>query len=415
MNFFSRYKKVLLIFLFLAIAFIFGYLIFRVFLKPLIVPSKPSTISTTTPVTGLPHAGKGDGGNIINPEKKPELPVKPNNNTIIKKKIDNTAQGGITKTTEITSLPSANATLDKYGKSLQYYNKTDGKFYKVSSDGKIETLSSKVFYDVKKVTWSPTKDKAILEYPDGANIVYDFNKEKQVSLPTHWEDFDFSTTGKNIVSKSIGLDPRNRWLIVSDENGNQTKKIEMIGINADSVHSSWSPNNQIIATHIKGLDFNRQKVYFIGKNNENFKSITVEGRNFQSIWSHRGDKLLYSVYSTDNDMKPSLWTVNASGNKIGSERKNLNIETWATKCTYSSSDDIYCAVPNHLEKGAGIMPEMANNTIDRIYKIDNTTGIKKMIAIPDEDYNISSVIVSNDEKNLFFTDSKSGKIHKIEL
>lgn len=416
MNFFAKYQKIILIFVFVFTTLLLGFLIFKVFFKPLITDPDGSGTSTTSPIgSGLPISNIGDGGNIIeDPAGNVELPI---DTTIIPitRKIDETARGNVTKTTAITTLPSASVTLDKSGKNLQYYNKADGKFYKIDNQGEITALSDKVFHDVENITWSPVKNKAILEYPDGANIVYDFDNESQVSLPKHWEDFDFSITGSNIVAKSIGLDPHNRWLIVTDSNGAQTKNIEMIGVNADSVQSSWSPNNQIIATHIKGVDFNRQKVYFVGKNNENFKSITVEGRDFQSIWSNAGDKLLYSVYSSDNDMKPNLWLVNASGDKIGSERKNLNVETWANKCTYSSSDDIYCAVPKYIEKGAGLLPELAKNTTDTIYKIDTKTGVKKIIAIPENDYSISSIIVSEDEKYLFFTDSKDEIIHKIAL
>lgn len=416
MNFFTKYQKLIFLIIFVLTTLLLGFLIYKVFFKSF-VPENPDDpkITTTTPGGGLPSAGEGDGGNIVtDPGDGTELPtdrvVPPT-----EKKIDDRALGGVTKTTTISELPSSNVTMSKDGKDLQYYNKQDGKFYKIDSEGKIVSLSDKVFHNVEDVTWSPQKNKAVLEYPDGANIVYDFDTEKQVSLPKHWEDFDFSTTGSNIVAKSIGLDPHNRWLVVSDSGGTNSQKIEMIGINAGSVQSSWSPNNQIIATHIEGVDFNRQKVYFVGKNNENFKSLTVEGRDFKSIWSNKGDKLLYSVYSDNDDMKPNLWIVNSSGDKIGSGRKKLNIETWADKCTYSSSDDIYCAVPEYLEKGSGLLPELAENTIDRIYKIDTKTGIKKMIAIPNSDHNISSVMVSEDEKYLYFTDSKTEKIHKLNL
>jgi hypothetical protein len=416
MDFFIKYKKIFLVVLFLSITLLLGFLIYTLFFKSFITPEPRETDTGTTTSRGeFPDSGQGDGGNIIkDPDRDTELPTNIDTTPVIRK-IDKTARGGITKTTAITSLPSSSVTLDNSGKNLQYYNKQDGKFYKIDSQGNAITLSEKVFHNVENVTWSPAKNKAILEYPDGANIIYDFDSKKQISLPKHWEDFDFSVTGSNIVAKSIGLDPHNRWLITSNSNGANSQKIEMIGINADSVQSTWSPNNQIIATHIEGVDFDRQKVYFVGKNNENFKSLTVEGRDFRSIWSNKGDKLLYSVYSSDDDMKPSLWVVNSSGDKIGSGRKKLNIETWADKCTYASSDDIYCAVPEYLEKGAGLLPKLAENTVDKIYKINTETGVKRIIAIPDIDYNISKIVVSDDEKHLYFTDSKTETIHKINL
>ena len=110
-----------------------------------------------------------------------------------------------------------------------------------------------------------------------------------------------------------------------------------------------------------------------------------------------------------------LWIVNSEGENIGSGRKSLGIETWADKCIFNNNKDVYCAVPNDLEKGAGIFPELAKNTQDRIYKIDSITGMKKLIAIPDGSYNASNLIISDDQRYLFFTDETTKRIYKIDL
>ena len=60
------------------------------------------------------------------------------------------------------------------GVNVIYYNRATGKFYKVFPDGRTVPVSEEVFYQVQNVSWSPDKNKAVLEYPDGANIVYDF-------------------------------------------------------------------------------------------------------------------------------------------------------------------------------------------------------------------------------------------------
>jgi sugar lactone lactonase YvrE len=114
-------------------------------------------------------------------------------------------------------------------------------------------------------------------------------------------------------------------------------------------------------------------------------------------------------------MKPSLWLVNASGEEIGSNRQSLHVDTWAEKCNFNNSSVIYCAVPKKLEEGAGLFPELAKNTIDKLYRIDVNTGAKKIIAIPENDYNISNIIISDDGKYLYFTDEKTSRIHKINL
>jgi len=191
--------------------------------------------------------------------------------------------------------------------------------------------------------------------------------------------------------------------------------IEPLGENEASVYPSWSPNNQSVAMYTEGIGFDRQELFFIGLNNENFKSMVVEGRGFQSKWSPDGAQLLYSVYSSANDLKPMLWMANASGESIGSGRRSFGLETWADKCVFASGTNLYCAVPEKLEEGAGLFPEMAKNTQDRLYSIDVQTGLKKLVAIPDGKYNMSNLIISDNGYYLYFTDETTKKLHKINL
>ncbi|MDD4332797.1 MAG: hypothetical protein PHT51_01675 [Patescibacteria group bacterium] len=366
--------------------------------------------ATTTPL-GLPTSPTGPGQIVATTpaEKLPtgtEQPATP---------ADEIAAGRLTKTTSLNSTPSLGVTLDIDGKELRYYNSIDGIFYRITSEGQAEPLNDKTFYNVSKVTWSPDKNKAILEYPDDSNIIYDFQKKQQTTLPKHWKEFAYAPSGNQIVMKSIGLDPSNRWLAISNDDGSQTQPIEEIGENEATVFPSWSPNGQTIAMYTKGVDFNRQEIFFVGLHDENFKSMVIEGRDFRSAWSPNGDRLLYSVYSSDNDLKPMLWISGAQGDNIGANRKSLGLETWADKCVFVDSQNAICAVPTSLEKGAGLFPEMAQNTPDILYQIDTYTGLKKIIATPDSNLTMSNLIISNDKKYLYFVDSLTQSIHKINL
>jgi WD40 repeat protein len=411
--FFEKYKKIIFLLAFAIIVLILGYSLYALFFKsPAEIINNNQEISTTTKTGGLPIAETGA------PEKyKPQsqnglIPDSTTNNRQEEGPGD-VARGGKTQTSELTA--DAVAGITSSGFSAQYYNKTDEKFYKLDDDGKITALSDKVFHSVEKITWSPDKNKAILEYPDGANIIYDFSTNKQITLPAHWKDFSFSPDGKNIVLKSMGTDPDNRWLAIINEDGTKAKKIESLGEKDSTIYPSWSPNNQTVAMYTEGIDFDRQEVFFIGLNGENFKSMVVEGRNLKHKWSPGGDKLLYSVYSAKNDMKPMLWLDNAKGDYIGSGRKNLNIETWADKCVFADNINIYCAVPNNLEEGAGLFPELAENTSDKLYLINSQTGLKKLIAVPDENHNIANPNISKDGRYLYFTDKNTEKLYKINL
>lgn len=412
MNFFARFKKLFLILVFLGLVIFFAWLIWRTFFAPRPSPLDISPTATSS-LGGLPSAGEGDA-NISTPGAGGPL-QSGDTATIGDDGLDNIAVGGLTRTKALNDAPTIAPTLSGDGQGVQYYNQNDGKFYRIDSQGRAVAISDKVFHNVEQVTWSPDKNKAILEYPDNSKIFYDFEQKRQVTIPKHWEDFSFSPDSQRLSSKSLGLDVENRFLVISDSDGTKAQALEEIGNNADKVYPSWSPNGQSVAMFTRGLDFDRQEVFFVGLNGENFKSTIIEGRGFKSSWSPQGDRLLYSVYSSQNDMNPSLWLVNAQGEAIGSGRTDLGLNTWANKCTFGSNDKVYCAVPENLPQGAGLFPEIADSTKDDLYVIDLKTGQKKLIAVPDSSYNISQIMVSSNQKNLYFTDKKSQKLYKIDL
>lgn len=411
MNFFSKYKRIFLIIGFLTIVALIGFLIYSIIIKPNLTPPVSPTGPSATSTTGqLPPSGPGTP---VKPGEEPGAGVIPG--TTGGPTIDKIALGGITETTPVETAPTLKPTASGNGTGVQYYNQSDGKFYRIDSAGNATAMSDQVFHNVSDITWAPQKNKAILEYPDGAKILYNFDSKKQTTIPSHWENFNFSTDGSKIVMKSLAIDPENNWLAIANDDGTGAKAIEQIGANADTVISSWSPNNQTIAMYTKAVDLNRQEVFFVGLHGENFKSTIVEGRGFEPQWSSAGDRLAYSVYSTENDMKPGLWIVNAEGETIGNNRQNLGLETWASKCAFADNKTMYCGVPESLDKGAGLFPEIAKNTRDNLYKINIETGERNLVAVPDGDFNMSNLVVTNNGKNLYFTDGITKTLQKIDL
>jgi len=218
MNFFARYKKLFLVILFFGLVFIIGYFLWSIFFRAEIVPTEPTTIPTVI-IDGLPSAGTSTGG-IIGEETKPSgLPEGiPYTNVPSGQDADAIATGGITAVKTIADSPTLNPTLSNDGK-VQYYDKSDGHFYMIDKNGNKILLSDKVFHNVENIVWAPTKEKAVIEYPDGNKILYNFDTETQVTLPSFWQEFSFSTDGDKLVSESIGLDPENRWLVISNVDG----------------------------------------------------------------------------------------------------------------------------------------------------------------------------------------------------
>jgi hypothetical protein len=327
-----------------------------------------------------------------------------------------TAQGGRTATTTLTETPASHVRLAGDGR-LQYYDPSAGRFYRIGPDGRAVPLSDRQFPNVQSVAWAPRDDRAILEFPDGANVLYDFRTNRQVTLPKHWEDFSFAPDGNRIAGKSIGLDRENRFLFEAEPDGNGFRALEPLGTNARFVDVAWSPNNQVVAFSRTGNDIGdgRQQILLIGRNGENFPGLTVEGGDFRPTWSPSGQRILYSDVDDSNDYKPELWIVGGAGDTIGSNRKRLRVDTWADKCTFANETTVYCAVPTHLQRGAGLEPAVADATPDIIERIDLTTGLRTTIGLPADDMTVTRLSVAPDGSALYFPSRRDGKLREMKL
>lgn len=413
-----NWRKILSVVIFVVATLGLGFLMYYVFFRPTPLAVNAPVVNEAVIPGGLPRAPTGPPtptevtvtpAQILAPSLTPPPQLPP--------EISSVAKGGSTWIGTLVDKSVANATLSSSGKDVAYYDKNEGKFYRVDQNGNIAQLSNKIFQNVEKVTWDPATDKAILEFPDGANVLFDFTTQKQFTLPKYWKDFSFAPDGTQIAGKSIGVDPDNRWLFISNPDGSEVRAVEPLGDNEDKVEVSWSPNNQIIATSRTGqaMGFDRQQILLIGKNHENFPGLTVEGLGFQSKWSTTGDRLLYSVYNSTSDYKPTLWITDAQGDNIGANRRGLQINTWANKCSFSDRTTLYCAIPQTMETGAGFQPNLFSSVPDSFYKIDLTTGLKSLVATPYGSVAAQNVMVSSDGRYLTFTNNQTGRLERIQL
>jgi len=406
-------KRLVLLLIFTSVCIVVGFLLYVVFFKkPTTIPpiTEPGSTRSSTSTRGeLPTSG----GRTTPPPSSSGTNLPRTDGT---RAIPGVGPSALARVLPIIENGIVGPKVSSDG-TVAFYNKQDGRFYKVNANGELELMSDEIFYNVQKVTWSPQESKSIIEYPDGSNIVYDFTTKKQISLPKQWEEFSFENGGKSIAAKNMALSPENRWIVTSDTIGNNIRRVAPMGENANKVSIDWSPNKQIIATSRTGesLGGDRQEVLFVGLNGENFKSMVVEGRGFTSNWSPQGDKMVYSVYSARSEFKPELWIVNANPDTIGDDRKLLNVNTWPEKCSFSDDRFLYCGVPQKLQTGAGIAPAVADSVPDVIYRIDTQTGIKTEVPLDTPGHVVEKMFVGEDGKTLFFTDKRRPGLFKIPL
>ncbi len=88
------------------------------------------------------------------------------------------------------------------------------------------------------------------------------------------------------------------------------EEADALGENNKKMYVNWSPNDQVVAfaktaTAIQG-GIDRNVIYPVEQNKENFKGLVVEGLNFDSLWSPGEKQLLYSVMGDYSQNKPLL-------------------------------------------------------------------------------------------------------------
>ncbi len=408
----ERTKRILLIVGFvLSVAVIAFLLYFAFFRTP--TPQIPITPTTTTgqqPSTGFPSSATG-APSTIGTEQTGEQTGLPTADTV--------AKGGLTQTTELTTGPVSSPTLSGDGSSMNFYDKNDGKFYRIDAEGKLVALSDKKFPSLEKATWNKDSEKAVLEFPDGSNVVYDFGAQSQVTLPKHWEGFNFSPVDDQIVAKSVGLDPNNRSIVITNADGTNIKSVQPLGENQDKVQINWSANDQVIAFADTATDteggIDQKIIYPIGKNQENFKGLAIEGINFASKWSPDGKKLLYSAAGSYSNYRPLLWVVDGTASSMGKNRKSLSLNTWVDKCTFASPTIAYCAVPIDLPENAGLQPDLYSNLPDSVYKLDIGTGTSTLVGIPEGGKMMKNLFITKDQSLLYYTDNVTGRLETMKL
>jgi hypothetical protein len=374
--------------------------------SPSIAPPNPDDEPTGSPGlptagTGVPGSGNPDG---TTPDPTPGgLPASP------------VADGGLTQTTILTTSGVMQPTITSNG-TVAYYDPRDGKFYTINDEGEVELLTTATFPSAQSIVFATDASAAVIEFPDGSNVVYDFESGAQTTMPSHWEDFSFTADGNTLATKSIGNDPSNRSLVVTAADGSSTQVIAALGNNDDEVIVDWSPTGEIVGfskTGNAGSAFGQNEIYLLGADGEAAGVLIVNGTNFSGLWSPDGANLLYSVADAGDDYRASLWYGDSQGDRAGDTRLRLSLKTTADKCTFASSTLAYCAVPATMPAGGGSAPSLVTAP-DSVYSISFPSGRSTLVAIPDVNTQMSNLSVSEDGNQLYYTDA-AGRLGFIQL
>jgi Tol biopolymer transport system component len=381
------------------------FLFFRA--RPSVTPPPTTTPPVTTPGGGLPTAGPGSPivpGGVTPPTGPGGLPVSP------------VAQGGVTTTTTLTTSAVTSPTVTANG-TVAYYDAGDGKFYTIDENGNAKALSDAKFPQASSVTFATGGKTAAIEFPDGSNVVYNFDTGAQSTLPSHWESFSFSEDGQTVATKSVSTDPSARALVLSSADGSSATPIAALGTNQDKVSVAMSPDGSIVGFSATGATatstFGQNSIYLIGKDGKDAGVLFVTGSNFTPQWAPDSSHLIYSVADASQGYRATLWYADKDGDQKTATRRQIPINTLASKCTFASNTLLYCAVPTTMPAGGGSSPSLITSP-DNLYKVDLTTLKATLIATPAVSTKMSNLSVSPAGDALFFADT-AGRLNTIRL
>lgn len=411
-----NYKKIGLVTLFVIIVIGLIILIVRLFFTTTEEPVVDQQQTVTISGNQLPVSSDGY---VLVPNEDNRTPLEKARDA----QISTTAQGGRTLVLPVNETRVVSPTPTRGGQDIAFYDPYDGYFYRLSADGENKTLlSDEKFFTVDSVSWSANNERAVIEYPDGSNILYDFTTGEKATLPKEVTDAKFSPLGDTLAFKLDTDTSEDNWLVITDEDGNNAQFIEPLGDNGDQVDVVFSPDEQVVALYAEPTGGSSSEVYLLGKSGENFKSISVDGLKFKGIYSPDGERMLYSVVTAGSGYLPELWVVDGRGSNTGNSKFDLKLNTWVDKCVFSDDSRIvYCAVPETLSEGAGLTPIEVLDSNDNIYRIDLDTGLRTVLAQPvDENGNaatlsVTSVWLDKTESTLFMWDGATGGVYKMKL
>lgn len=418
----SKFRKISLIILFLLVIVIVSILLYRIFFK---APEQSVITSPEDFIEGsLPVIGEGEVA--VRPGAEDGVLVEAEDIFVDQKEVDNIAQGGFTNSKEIVAKNIKVPDFSNINNGLVYYDRENQGFYRIEDDGSIFKMSDNKFYSVVDVVWSPTKNQALIEYPEDEGVVYnkvlyDFDQDRALtSFQKEMKDFNFSNNGEKISAKWIGDYEDYNYIVSSDIYGNNFKFVEPMADKAKDVETVWSPDGEILATYREAIDGDRQEIYFINENGKNLNSLIVDGRGFKGTWNPKGNKILYSVFKEQTDYNPTLWIANGQGDGLGGGKRYIGLNTWVDKCDFSQNngDLVYCAVPDYLPQGSGWYPELADNIPYQIYQVDINTGRKQKIADPiinGARVTIDQIYLGDNDQVLYYTSDTNGHLYSIDL
>ncbi len=323
----------------------------------------------------------------------------------------------VEKLLQITDENTVSPIIDEQKNTIKYITKTDGSLYQSDLNGENKVKIPFVSLGgLIKIIWSPDQEKFINIYSDAFGIkrfYYDLTSKQIVPLNKSITWVDYSKTEDKIAYHYYDATQDINSIAIANADGSLAQSI--LNTRLKDVRLKWVTNDKIvISTAPSGLAQNI--LYYTDPKNPKLIKILSGIYGLTSKWSSDGSKFLFS--QTDKD-GANLTLKSADGN--GLNILDTKISTLPEKCVFSEDFlNAYCAEPTKIPKDA-IMPDDYYKKIfssnDKLWKTNLKTNKKDLVYQFGENINfdLSNLILTKDEKYLYFINRTNGFLYKLEL
>jgi len=313
------------------------------------------------------------------------------------------------------------AVLAPDGKTIYCFAEENGQLNQIDFAGKLEkVISTEEIRNIQKAFWNKPRNKvAVRQSGDSGSskfISLNLSQKTAVPLKEGVDSVSWSGLGDRMIYKYFDPDTRKRTLNIANPDGSDWKKI--IDIDFFGVSISPVPGSSDVSFWPFPEAFTASSVNIVSYSGEN-KGELLKGRfGADLLWSPDGKTAAVSYTDQKGGHKTDLALMNFDGGEF----RSLNFPTFVKKCAWTdNSKYLFCAMPGNVPEAA-ILPndwqEGKIYTSDTFWKIKIATGEKERLI---ETENINGAFdaldpfLSQDEKNLFFTNKADGKLYKMEL
>lgn len=313
------------------------------------------------------------------------------------------------KLVQLTDFPVSSFAFNTKEDRIIFYKKEGGNMFSYDFSGKIkDKISNITIVGIFDVAWNPAQDRRVVSYLDQETIksFVHIATSAVALLPQQIKSQSWSPDGKSLAYLAENNTRIN--LVIADAAGKNQKNIYTTPLRDARIQ--WVTQDRIIfETAPSGVA--EGFVFSFSRNNGNFNKL-IKGFGVTSKWSPGGALALVS--QTNAQGKNIALSVYDSA---GEELFNPNLATFSEKCFWLAVKKAYCAVPRNNQSNITWPDEYLRgeiNTADKIVTMDmEKNDVREIFS--EENFDISSLMVTKDEKYAVFIDRADGTMWSIKL